>query len=341
VTDLSADQLTAVADRMSEAGASVAGPLTATPITGGRSNLTYALSDGTSRWVLRTPPRTGRTASAHDVAREHRVTAALMATEVPVAPAVLLCEDEDVLGLPFTVSGFVEGVGVRSQADLASYDDDAVACVVESLLKTLAALHRVDPVAVGLDTFGRPDGYAARQLRRWSGQWATVGTEALGPLAGEVVRALGASVPEQRATSVVHGDYRVDNVLIGAPGTPGQGQVNAVVDWELSTIGDPVADVAMMCAYRHEPFDLVMGAPSAWTSPRLPKADDLAADYERVGGVALEHWDFHAALACFKVAVISAGIDHRRRAGSGSGPGFDTAGQAVEPYLELARQALP
>jgi aminoglycoside phosphotransferase (APT) family kinase protein len=245
-----------------------------------------------------------------------------------------------VLGVPFTVSGFVDGVAIRTQADLASYDDDRLRTVVDSLLETLAALHRVDHVKVGLETFGRPDGYAARQLRRWSGQWETVGEERLGGLAREVVARLTATVPDQRATSIVHGDYRVDNTLLTPAGAARADRVAAVVDWELSTIGDPVADVAMMCAYRHPPFDLVVGAPSAWTSPRLPSVDELAGGYERVGGVTLEHWRFHHALACFKVAVISAGIDHRRRAGSGSGAGFDTAGDAVEPYLELAAQQL-
>ncbi|GAA4102657.1 phosphotransferase family protein [Nocardioides kongjuensis] len=336
MSELTAAELAAVADRLDLAGVSTAGPLTSDLIAGGRSNLTYAITDGRTRWVLRTPPRAGRTASAHDVAREHRVTAALMSSGVPVADAVLLCEDEAVLGVPFTVSGFVDGVAIRTQADLASYDDDRLATVVDSLLETLAALHGVDHVAAGLETFGRPDGYAARQLRRWSGQWDTVGEERLDGLAREVVARLTAALPEQRATAVVHGDYRVDNTLLAPPGTARADRVAAVVDWELSTIGDPVADVAMMCAYRHPPFDLVVGAPSAWTSPRLPSVDDLATGYERVGGVALEHWDFHRALACFKVAVISAGIDHRRLAGSGSGTGFDTAGEAVEPYLEQA-----
>jgi len=336
VSELSASELAAVADRLAGAGVSPAGPLEAELIAGGRSNLTYAVTDGVTRWVLRTPPRAGRTASAHDVAREHRVTAALGATGVPVADAVLLCEDEDVLGVPFTVSGFVEGTAVRTQADLSSYDDARLEAVVDSLVAALAALHRVDHVAVGLASFGRPDGYAARQLRRWAGQWETVGEERLAGLAQEVAGRLGAALPEQRLASIVHGDYRIDNTLLGLPGTPAADRVVAVVDWELSTIGDPVADVAMMAAYRHEPFDLVMGAPSAWTSPRLPSVDALAAGYERAGGVTLADWDFHHALACFKIAVISAGIDHRRRAGSGSGAGFDTAGDAVEPYLHLA-----
>jgi aminoglycoside phosphotransferase (APT) family kinase protein len=340
MSGLTPAQVAAVAGRMAEAGVELAGPLDAVLIAGGRSNLTYAITDGRRRWVLRTPPRAGRTASAHDVAREHRVAAALMATDVPIADAVLLDESHALLGVPFTVSEFVDGIAVRTQADLAAYDDARLAVVVDSLVETLAALHRVDHVEVGLEAFGRPDGYAARQLRRWSGQWETVGEERLDALAREVVAGLTAAVPEQRSASIVHGDYRIDNTLLGRPGAPGADRVAAVVDWELSTIGDPIADVAMMCAYRHQPFDLVMGAPSAWTSPRLPAPDGLAQRYESAGGTTLEHWDFHQALACFKVAVIAAGIEHRRSAGSGSGAGFDTAGDAVEPYLELAARHL-
>lgn len=332
-------ELALVAGALSGAGVEVAGPLAAQPISGGRSNLTSVISDGRTRWILRTPPRAGRTASAHDVAREHRVTAALAGSGVPVPPAVLLCEDESLLGVPFTVSGHVEGAAIRTQADLAEHDDRAVGAMVDDLLATLAALHRVDHVAVGLEGFGRPDGYSARQLKRWSRQWQSVGSSGLEPLARDVMARLGSRVPAQRATSVVHGDYRIDNTLIVVDGP--SSRVAAVIDWELSTIGDPVADVAMMCAYRQPPFDLVLGAPSAWTSERLPSASELAAGYQSAGGVPLDDWDFHLALACFKVAVIAAGIDHRRRAGAGAGPGFDTAGEAVEPYLELAlRDAL-
>lgn len=340
VSELSRIELDAVANRLTEAGVALADRLESTLIAGGRSNLTYAITDGSVRWVLRTPPRTGRTASAHDVAREYRVTAALSGTDVPVADAVLLCEDEGVIGVPFTVSGFVNGVAIRTQADLAVYNGTRLNTVVDSLLETLAALHSVDYAAVGLETFGRPDGYASRQLRRWSAQWATVGEDRLNGLAMDVISRLNAAVSEQRFTSIVHGDYRIDNTLLATPADADADRVAAVVDWELSTIGDPIADVAMMCAYRHEPFDLVVGAPSAWTSASLPVAEDLAARYEKAGGVRLENWDFHHGLACLKIAVISAGIDHRRRAGSGSGAGFETAGQAVEPYLELAARCL-
>jgi aminoglycoside phosphotransferase (APT) family kinase protein len=334
MTTLSPEELALVARALSDAGVVVAGPIAAQPISGGRSNLTSVISDGRTRWILRTPPRAGRTASAHDVAREHRVAAALAGSGVPVPPALLLCEDESLLGVPFTVSGHVDGAAIRTQDDLAQYDDEAVGAMTGDLLATLAALHRVDHVAVGLEDFGRPDGYAERQLKRWSRQWDSVGTPELEALARGVMTRLADRVPPQRATSIVHGDYRIDNTLIAVDGP--WPRVAAVIDWELSTIGDPVADVAMMCAYRYAPFDLVLGAPSAWTSERLPTADEVGAGYEAAGGVRLGDWEFHVALACFKVAVIAAGIDHRRRAGAGAGPGFDTAGEAVEPYLELA-----
>jgi len=335
---LTPTELTAVAAAMGDAGTVPAGDLTATLLLGGRSNLTYVLTDDRSRWVLRTPPRGGRTPSAHDVAREHRVTAALAGTPVPVAETVLLHEDEALLGVPFIVSAFVEGEAFRTQADLAALDDTTLAAVVDRMVVALAALHDVDHLAVGLESFGRPDGYAARQLRRWKGQWGIVGRPELEALANEVACRLERDLPAQRRTSIVHGDFRIDNTLVAGSGAATR--VAAVVDWELSTIGDPVADVAMMCAYREPAFDLIVGAPSAWTSDRLPAPDNLAEHYVVASGHDLEHWNFHRALACFKVAVIAAGIDHRRRAGSGSGAGFDTAGESVPQYLEIAHQTV-
>lgn len=334
---LSDAELAAVADRMTGAGEPVAGPLTARLVAGGRSNLTYRLDDtsGSRAWVVRMPPRVGRTPSAHDVAREFRVTSALAGAGVPVARPVVLCEDESVIGLPFAVAAFVEGRSVQSRADLDGLDDATLDLTTGRLVETLAALHAVDHVAAGLERFGRPDGYAGRQLRRWSGQWEIVGDEALTPLATELAGRLGATAFDQRSTGVVHGDYRIDNTLLsfGDAGSDTGPRVEAVVDWELSTIGDPVADVAMMCVYRHAALDLVLGSPSAWTSDRLPTADELAAAYEAAGGVALVDWDAHLALGYFKLAVIAAGIDHRYRAGATHGEGFDTAARAVEPLL--------
>ncbi len=336
-TELTERELAGIAGVMREAGVGLAGPLQADLITGGRSNLTYRLTDGESRWVMRTPPRVGRTPSAHDVAREYRVTAALGQTDVPVPPAVVLCEDESLIGGAFAVAEFVPGTTVQTRDQLKALDDAALQAAVTDLVATLAALHRVDHVAVGLERFGRPDGYAARQLKRWTGQWELVGAEELRPLADELSSRLAASVPEQRATGIVHGDYRIDNTILDLESGP---RVAAVVDWELSTIGDPVADVAMMCAYRHPIFDLIVGEPSAWASDRLPQPDDLAAAYEAAGGVRLADWNFHLALAYFKIGVIAAGIDYRFRAGAASGKGFDTTGQTVETYLDLSLKTL-
>jgi len=338
-TELGESELTAVATVLERAGVDLDGALSAELIAGGRSNLTFCLTDGTRRWVLRTPPRTGRTPSAHDIAREHRVTTALAGTGVPVAEAIALCADESLIGGPFTIAAFVDGRSIQTQRQLAEVSDPALTDVARSLIEVLAALHRVDYTHVGLEDFGRPDGYAQRQLGRWTAQWDIVGDSRLGKLAAAVRSRLAEMVPEQRSTSIVHGDFRIDNTLVDLRSPTGP-HLTAVVDWELSTIGDPVADVAMMCGYRSKSFDLVVGEPSAWTSDRLPNVDRLAAAYEAAGGVPLADWDFHCALAYFKIAVIAAGIAHRNRAGAASGPGFDTAGEAVGPYLSLALDRL-
>lgn len=335
MAELSPTELASVADVLTDAGVEVVGPLHASLIAGGRSNLTFRLSDGASRWVLRTPPRAGRTPSAHDVAREFRVTKALGAAGVPVPPAVVLCEDESVIGGPFAIAGFVDGRTVQTRSDLDLLDDATVTDCVDRLVEVLAGLHAVHHVAAGLERFGRPDGYSARQLRRWSSQWEIVGSPALAGLAAETAQLLDAATPEQRSVGIVHGDFRIDNTILRLDDPV---RVAAVVDWELSTVGDPVADVALMCVYRHPALDLVLGSPSAWTSERLPAPTELAARYEAAGGVELAAWDFHLALGYFKLAVIAAGIDHRHRAGATHGSGFDTAGDSVRPLLEAARE---
>jgi aminoglycoside phosphotransferase (APT) family kinase protein len=225
--------------------------------------------------------------------------------------------------------GFIEGRTIRTQGDLASLGDGAIDECIDGLLQALVSLHQVDFQRVGLTGFGRADSYASRQLRRWSGQWTIVSTDR-SEAAEELVRRLQEAVPDQAHASIVHGDFRIDNTLI-APKSPGT--VTAIVDWELSTIGDPSADVAMMCAYRHPALDLVLGAPAAWTSNRIPTPDTLAARYESLSGTRLQHWDFYLALAYYKLAVIAQGISHRHRAGASTDNGFATAGDAVEEFL--------
>jgi aminoglycoside phosphotransferase (APT) family kinase protein len=339
VTALSAGELTTIGRHLTEEGVELRGPLSAELIPGGRSNLTYRLTDGSSRWVLRMPPRSGRTPSAHDVAREHRVTRALRSTGVPVPTAVALCEDEDLIGAPFTVSSYVDGASIQTRTDLAALDDATLARVVDRLIETLAALHAVDHVAIGLETYGRPDGYPARQLKRWSSQWDIVAPAdpEVRRAASHVMSALRRSVPEQRATSIVHGDFRIDNTILDLHGPP---RVAAMVDWELSTIGDPVADMAMMCVYRHPALDLILGEQGAWTSDRMPDVATLAASYEAAGGAEPIDLESHLALASFKLAVIAAGIDHRYRTGATAGSGFDRAGESVPLLLEASRAHL-
>lgn len=215
---LTSTELAAIGALLESNGVRLDGPLAADRIAGGRSNLTFRLTDGHRRWVLRTPPRTGRTPSAHDVAREYRVVEALKRTAVPVPPAVLLCEEESLLGGPFAICEFVGGVTVQTRHQLDTLDDAAISAVASALVSTLADLHRVDHGAIGLASFGRPDAYAARQLRRWSGQWLMVGAADHEGLAARLIHQLEAALPEQRASSIVHGDFRIDNTILDLHG---------------------------------------------------------------------------------------------------------------------------
>lgn len=334
--DLGPEQLAAIRAWLEAQGVDVSGALTASLIAGGKSNLTYKVGDDDHEWVLRRPPLGGHTPSAHDVAREYRVTRALEATAVPIARTVGSAEDLAIIGAPFTVVEFVHGTAVRTAAELDALDASTVESLLTGLLTALADLHRVDPADVGLSDLGRPTGYAERQLRRWTGQWDVVGSQAaphVEAAAREVVASLRDAIPRDSAARVVHGDFRIDNTLVDLS----RGQIRAVVDWELSTLGDPVADVALMCVYREQPLNQILGFDAAWTSARLPDGAELATRYEQEGGAPLRDWEFWMALSAYKLAVIAAGIDYRWRAGATVGDGFATAGSAVEPLMDIAR----
>ena len=312
-----------------------AGELTAQLISGGRSNLTFLVGDDSSKWVLRRPPLHGLTPSAHDMAREYKVVAALADTAVPVARAVTLCNDESVLGAPFQMVEYVAGQVVRSRDQLEAMGDERVieGCV-DGLIRVLADLHAVDPTAVGLADFGKPSGYLERQVRRWGSQWELVRLPD-DDRDADVARlhsALQEAIPQQSRTSVVHGDYRIDNTILDLHDP---GQVRAVVDWELSTLGDPLSDAALMCVYRDPSLDLIINAHAAWTSPQLPVADELAHRYSVVSGQPLAHWNFYMALAYFKLAIIAAGIDFRRRMSGGADDvdASDRVGETVAPLI--------
>jgi aminoglycoside phosphotransferase (APT) family kinase protein len=315
------------------------GQLRAELISGGRSNLTFHVSDDASAWVLRRPPMHGLTPSAHDMGREYRVVAALADTPVPVANAVTLCEDESVLGAPFAMVSYVPGRVVRSATDLEAVGGAAeIERCVDGLIRVLADLHAVDPASVGLADFGRPEGYLERQVRRWAGQWQHVRLDDDGRDADvhRLHSALAQAVPPQSGASIVHGDYRIDNTILDSEDAA---VVRAVLDWELSTLGDPISDAALMCAYRDSAMDLVLNMRSAWSSPPIPAADQLAQRYSTVSGRQLAYWPFYMSLAYFKIAIIAAGIDFRRRMAAGE-DGSDRVGEVVAPLIALGLKTI-
>jgi aminoglycoside phosphotransferase (APT) family kinase protein len=315
------------------------GELRAELISGGRSNLTFLVLDDASKWVLRRPPLHGLTPSAHDMAREYRVVAALYDTSVPVARSVTMRNDDSVLGAPFQMVDYVSGRVVRHTDQLEALGDkDTINDCVDALIKVLADLHSLDPEAVGLGDFGKPTGYLERQVRRWGGQWDLVRLED-DPADADVKRlhsALAEAIPAQSRSSIVHGDYRIDNTMLD---TDDAAKVLAVLDWEMSTLGDPISDAALMCVYRHPMFNLVH-ADAAWSSPLIPSADELAQRYSLAAGRPLDHWEFYMALAYFKLAIIAAGIAFRGRMGGGVAEDTDEVGGAVGPSIDAGLKTL-
>ncbi|WP_280833146.1 phosphotransferase family protein [Mycolicibacterium frederiksbergense] len=339
MTNLEGLDLAALDRHLRSEGIARSGELRAELIAGGRSNLTFRVCDDASAWVLRRPPLHGLTPSAHDMAREYKVVAALAGTAVPVARAVTMSNDDSVLGAPFQMVENVAGQVVRSADELAALGDEKVISgSVDTLIRVLADLHAVDPEAVGLGDFGKPAGYLERQVRRWGSQWDLVRLPD-DPRDDDVKRLhqkLADTVPARSRGSIVHGDYRIDNTILDAQDPT---KVLAVLDWELSTLGDPLSDAALMCVYRDPMFNLILSMEAAWSSPLMPSADELANRYSVQSGQDLAHWDFYMALAYFKAAIIAAGIDFRARQGS-EAPGSSSVGAAVAPAIASGLRAL-
>lgn len=337
MTNLDGLDLDALDRHLRAEGVARSGELRAELISGGRSNLTFRVFDDASKWVLRRPPLHGLTPSAHDMAREYKVVAALAGSAVPVARAVTMRNDDSVLGAPFQMVENVDGVVVRSADELAALGDAAVIeKTVDALIKVLADLHAVDPAAVGLGDFGKADGYLERQVRRWGSQWEHVRLpdDARDDDVLRLHSALAGRIPASTRASIVHGDYRIDNTILDENDPT---LVRAVLDWELSTLGDPLSDAALMCVYRNPNFDDVLGMRAAWTSDLLPPADDLAQRYALASGQELQNWEFYMALAYFKLAIIAAGIDFRGREGSDAPA---RVGEAVAPLIAEGLAAL-
>ncbi len=312
-------------------------PLRFERLPGGRSNLTYRVRDAAGGdFVLRRPPLHGVLQSAHDMAREHRIIAALAATEVPVPAALGLCEDPAVTGAPFYVMAYVDGAVPSDEATVvAAFDEQARAAAADSLVDVLVALHGVDPDAVGLGTLGRREGYLERQLRRWKRQLEQFRTREL-PVLDEVHRRLEAAVPAQVGPArVVHGDYRLDNVILSPAG-----RVLAVLDWELCTLGDPLADVGLLLVYWAEPGDTALPLGTAPTRlPGFPPRAALTAAYAARSGRAVDQLDYYMAFGYWKLAVILEGVYARYTAGA-YGEGDDTWRAFAGTVVQLADRAL-
>jgi aminoglycoside phosphotransferase (APT) family kinase protein len=333
--------------------------LTVQLIAGGRSNLTYRLEfrapgaagpGAETRLVLRRPPLGHVLPTAHDMGREYRVLSALHGTAVPVPRPVAICPDTEVIGAPFYLMEWVDGVVLRTSEDARLLSPGQAAGICENFAAMLATIHGLDVAAVGLGGFGRPDGYMARQLARWQRQWDLSVTREM-PGYAELVSRLAAGLPAEggpgspgaggSAGTLVHGDFRIDNMLIKPAPEP---QIAAVVDWEMSTLGDPLADLGLSLVYWTEAGeeDLLpraMGA-SVTTGAGFLTRDEVAARYAELTGRDLSRIDYYMAFGCFKLAVVLEGIHARFLQHKTVGEGFEREGQAVATLIRRAHQFL-
>ncbi|MEY2424698.1 MAG: hypothetical protein QOI61_270 [Actinomycetota bacterium] len=310
-------------------------------VAGGRSNLTFGVTDANGRkWVLRRPPMSHVLASAHDMGREHRLIAALGPTPVPVPKAVGLCTDDEVNGAPFYVMEFVEGTIVRDPATAEKlFTREQRRHTGEDIVDTLAAIHAVDLTEVGLDDLARHEGYIERQLKRWHTQFqasAAQNTREV-PVIDEMHDFLASRIPEQGRAAIVHGDYRLDNCMIGADGS-----VAAVLDWELCTLGDPLADMGLLMVYWNEAGDSSSALPTSPTAvDGYPTRAELKARYAEQTGRDVAELDFYVSFGYWKLACILEGVFARYAHGAmgNDGAAFEGFGQQVVNLGELARAA--
>lgn len=329
----------AVAAVLAPAVGGLAGPLHAELIAGGRSNLTYVIGDGEREWVLRRPPLAHVLPTAHDMAREYRVISALAGTGTPVPGTVLLCDDPSVLGVTFYVMERVIGHVVRDILP-AEWPDTAQTrrAMSTALIDALARLHLVVPDDVGLGDFGRPVGFLERQVRRWWSQWEASKTREL-PEMDELRSRLVAGLPESGPPGIVHGDYRLDNVIL-APDDPGR--VAAILDWEMCTVGDPLADVGLLLVYWADPResdeDRALLSLSAMTAELgFHRPGQVVEEYARRTRRDVSGLEWYVALGHYKLAIIAEGIYARFLMGATVGEGFEIMGERVP---RLVRRAL-
>ncbi|MEO6887191.1 MAG: phosphotransferase family protein [Jatrophihabitantaceae bacterium] len=295
-------------------------------ISGGRSNLTYLVTVGARRLVLRRPPLGHVLATAHDIGREFRVMSALHSTGLPVPAMVLFEQDVGILGAPFMLSEFVPGPVIRSAEQARSLTSQQARAVAFDLVDRLVQLHGIDPYAVGLERLGRPAGFMRRQIHRWLEQWQQSAPDDRVPMS-RLAEALLERVPEDPAPAIVHGDYRLDNTILEERDP---GRIAAIVDWEMSSLGDPMADIGMLATYWDPLSAQVTGAAHPISgNPGFPSIEELVERYVHARGLTTQDLPFYVAFGNYKLAGIAATIHARYLQGKTVGPEFQTAGQAI------------
>jgi len=310
------------------------GALTAQVVGHGRSNITYRVSDDGRSWVVRRPPLSHVQATAHDMGREFRVISALHPTGFPVPRPYALCTDESVIGAQFYVMEYVDGFIAVDAAEVARRFSEADRRRIgEELIDVLVRLHSFVPEEIGLGDFGKPQGYLERQVRRFSEQLEQIRYRET-PELDELARRLKASIPAERKPGIVHGDYRLDNAILN-----GDGKIIAVLDWEMCTLGDSLADLGLLRMYWGGPTSsqVAIGSTSVTSLPGFPTWEEAAAMYEAKSGTDLSGLDFYTVLAHFKLGVILENMYKRFLGGGTVGAGFEMIGQQA---VLLARRGL-
>ncbi|MBJ7361852.1 MAG: phosphotransferase family protein [Ilumatobacteraceae bacterium] len=289
-------------------------------IAGGRSNLTFLVTDDNGiRYVLRRPPLGHVLATAHDMAREHRIISAVGQTNVPVPATLGLCTDESVNGAPFYVMNFVDGVVLDNAEKAELLDKSLRRSASFNLIDVLCELHDVDIDAVGLGNLAKREGYIERQIKRWSTQWENSKTREL-PEIDEVVRLLSTKVPQQQDVSIAHGDFRFGNVLTDVT----TGRIAAVLDWELCTLGDPLADLGYIGVYWSDGPASALRANDPTPAGGFTTYDELVERYATKTGRDVSGVDYYVAFSCWRLAVISEGVYARYLHGAmGNQEGID------------------
>jgi aminoglycoside phosphotransferase (APT) family kinase protein len=316
------------------AGLGQEGAVSVLRLHGGQSNPTYEVRAGSKRWVLRKQPPGRLLPSAHAIDREFRVIGALHRQGLPVPEATLYCEDASVIGTPFYLMEFMDGRIFLDPA-LPELPREERGAIYGEMNRTIARLHRLDFAAAGLADFGRPGNYFTRQIARWSRQYLESSTDPI-PAMDALIKWLPENIPPGEETSLVHGDFRIDNLVFDKQ----EARVIAILDWELATLGHPLADFSYHCMTWHIPATLWRGLGGLdLAALGIPSESDYVAEYCRLSGRSrIEHWDFYIAYNLFRIAAILQGIARRARDGNASGTNAVEMGQRARPLAELGWQ---